>query len=220
MTRCIPGLVNEIDLIKPIGISGKRWNQIQKDYFENEIPQRKKAVKRQYRRIKRVRQNERLENRIDNMLNPTFVTVTLNDDYVIKDISLIIRNLRLWFGRNNVEKWVLVSDYGSNTERLHFHGFVDMPTDKFIKLVGAKYIKHNTRYSIYRADDFLTGSISINKDYENNKEKAIRYCTKYITKDLSVELPKDHKIYGSKVGRLEMSDIVGDLFDTELITWA
>ena len=189
-----------------------------KEFFQVEIPKRIKEIQD---RTSRSNQTKRLLERVEAMKNPTFVTLTLNDEYVSKPNNVIIRafreNLQRHFGKDI--KWVLVSDYGSKTGRLHFHGFIDVSEEEIIKLWNLKYKGHKKYYSIYANYDYFIGGVSINKGYGDFYENAIYYCTKYIEKDGDLIR---HKMYGSRIGEpvpeRSMTEIASDMFG-DVVTW-
>lgn len=196
------------EVIKPIGLSNHEWNRRMDEFFRVEVPKRLKEIKE---RISKSQQTKRLMERVFAMDSPTFITVTLNDEYVTKPNNIIIRafreSLQRAFGKDI--KWVLVSDYGKEKGRLHFHGFVDVPEQELINLWNLKYKGHKKYYSVYANYDYFIGGISINKGYGDFYENAIYYCTKYIEKD--GELLRHH-VYGSRIGAKSMDEIAHEFF--------
>lgn len=201
-------LVSGIDLIKPIGLPNKEWQCRLKDIWNNQVPKRVKEIKA---RVSRSQQSKSIMERVYAMANPTFVTLTLNDDYVNKANNVIIRafreSLQRLFGKDI--RWCLVSDYGKEKGRLHFHGFVDVPEQELIKQWNLTYKGHKKYYSVYANYDFFIGGISINKGYGDFYENAVYYCTKYVEKDGE---NVQHKLYGSRIGARSMDEIAHEFF--------
>ena len=192
----------------------KDWKAHLQWLLKEEIPTRKKLCQD---RTRKARQLETLTERISAMREPTFITLTLNDEYVNKPNNVIIRAFRESIQRTfgNDILWCLVSDYGEHTHRLHFHGFIDVEVDNLIKRMNAKYIKHNKFYSVYRCESFFIGSLHINKSYGSTLENAVRYCVKYITKD-GQNVP--HQLYGSRKGQpLAMSEVALAMFGDQVV---
>lgn len=194
-------------------MSNAVWNKRMHDFFTTEVPKRVIQIKE---RVARSSQTKRLLERINNMLNPTFVTLTLNEEYINKPNNIIIRAFRERLQREFGQqiKWVLVSDYGSETGRLHFHGFVDVEENKLIDVWNLKYKGHKKFYSVYANYDYFIGGISINKGYQDHFEKAVYYCTKYITKDGT---NTKHRVYGSRVGTLSMTEVASEVFGCAVV---
>ena len=185
-----------------------------KEFFNVEIPKRIKEIQD---RTSRSNQTKRLLERVYAMKNPTFITLTLNEEYINKPNNIIIRafreNLQRQFGNDIL--WVLISDYGKEKGRLHFHGFVDVPEQDLIDLWNLKYKCHKKYYSVYANYDYFIGGISINKGYGDFYENAIYYCTKYVEKDGDLIR---HKMYGSRIGARPMTEIATDIFG-DIVTW-
>lgn len=184
------------------------------EFFNVEVQRRLKTIKA---RVRKHAQTKALIERVLNMKNPTFVTLTLNEEYISKPNNVIIRafreSIQRTFGKDVL--WCLLSDYGSKNGRLHFHGFIDVSEQDLIKQWKLQYKGHKKYYSVYANYDYFIGGISINKGYGDHYENAIYYCTKYITKDGQ---DVAHKMYGSRVGSVPMSEIAQEFFG-ELVTW-
>ena len=69
----------------------KEWKAHLQWLLKEEIPKRKKLCKD---RTRKARQLETLTERISAMREPTFITLTLNDEYVNKPNNVIIRAFR------------------------------------------------------------------------------------------------------------------------------
>ena len=111
--------------------------------------------------------------------NPKIVfgTITLNDHYLGLKENTYIRNIHEWLKRHFVYS-ILNKDFGSKTEREHYH-FIGLTTED----LEAKNVKSKTGYQVYELK---------NKDYKmgfeptlclfdlniNDIEKTIQYLLK------------------------------------------
>jgi len=111
--------------------------------------------------------------------NPKIVfgTITLNDHYLGLKENTYIRNIHEWLKRHFVYS-ILNKDFGSKTEREHYH-FIGLTTEE----LEAKNVKSKTGYQVYELK---------NKDYKmgfeptlclvdlniNDIEKTIQYLLK------------------------------------------
>lgn len=106
-----------------------------------------------------------------------FGTITLNDHYLGLKENTYIRNIHEWLKRHFVYS-ILNKDFGSKTEREHYH-FIGLTTEE----LEAKNVKSKTGYQVYEL---------VKKDYKmgfeptlclvdlniNDIEKTIQYLLK------------------------------------------
>jgi hypothetical protein len=108
------------------------------------------------------------------MVFPAFFTITFTDDKLQIDYKNELRKL---FKRYNIKHYVLISDYGAKTGRIHFHGFIDiayLSADLFEQTgVDKRY------WNFIPLNKFGWNTVSNYGDYT----RAINYATKYMTKD-------------------------------------
>lgn len=170
----VPGYISKIDFIRPIGLNSTQYSNFikRRDYI---ISLNKKAYLQQLEYSKRYQKLERINERVLFYKNSAFITLTINDDYIQKDFSSLIRIIRYEFKKYFIEYFVLCEDYGKQSNRLHFHGFIDFnKSDSFI-YKGFK--KGKVRYTL----QLNCGKLLV--DLFNDITCAYSYALKYCLKD-------------------------------------
>lgn len=112
--------------------------------------------------------------------NAYFITLTLSDEYVTdapskRDIQLYHKKLRQYFknhfGYERSLKYFLVSEYGYETERLHYHAvYFNLPYDK-----KTPYVQISNELSRIWEKGFV--------HVKQFDMKQVAYCLKYLHKD-------------------------------------
>lgn len=153
-------------------------------------------------RVKKSRQKIRIKTFIADFITPVFCTITFNDEMLEKDYNRKIKAIMSKLGF----EYCLVSDYGEETGRLHYHGFIDIK-EKY-RDFGENFtleLNHTTKRkkSIYHCK--LLENVGFNSfvfiDTKNQLDMSLNYCVKYLTKDL--EIDKTHKILRSRTKKEE-----------------
>ena len=102
----------------------------------------------------------RLKLRIDYMINNfkcSFVTLTISDDYIYKDIKYLKDYVTKFLKKMNCF-YVGNVDYGSENERLHFHFVVASDNKEFIKnnyKLGFSDVRVITSKNAYRLSNYV-----------------------------------------------------------------
>lgn len=169
-----PGYISKIDFIRPLGLTSIQYSIFieRRDYI---ISLNKKAYLQQLEFSKRYQKLDRINDRVLFYKNSSFITLTINDDYINKDFASLIRTIRYEFKKNNIEYYVLCEDYGKQTNRLHFHGFIDF--NKSDAFVYKGYKKGKVRYTL----ELNCGKLLV--DIFRDITCAYAYALKYSVKD-------------------------------------
>lgn len=106
-----------------------------------------------------------------------FGTITLNDHYLGLKENSYIRNIHTWL-KNHFAYSILNKDFGSKTEREHYH-FIGLTTEE----LEAKNVKSKTGYQIYELTkkDYKMGfepDLCLVDLNVNDIEKTIQYLLK------------------------------------------
>lgn len=143
-------------------------------------------------------QKMRFKKRFKEMQNPYFITITFTDEALATDFR---RRLREFFKRNNIS-FCLVSDYGTKgTKRFHYHGIADIPYDKNGKAYNQELLKKaktkDRRKKVYNfiwLDEHIGFNTAkpINRRNNRERDKAMKYCFKYIYKN------PDREVFASR----------------------
>lgn len=129
-----------------------------------------------------------------------FCTITFSDDVMKTDYN---RKIKAIMSKLNVD-YCLVTDYGEETCRLHYHGFIDIKDllSDFYKFNEYFYIdlNHKTKQKkdIYHCTlfDSVGWNSFVIQATNNDLEKSLNYCVKYMTKEM--EQDKTHRILRSR----------------------
>jgi len=146
-------------------------------------------------RLYKANMKARIKARISSMLCPCFFTQTLNEENIKIDyerkMTAILRSLKL--------PYVLVSDYGKENNRIHFHGFIDinpfnMPDEECFENWEAT--KNGTRCNFVPLSS-MGWNFLVFPSGEEDTRKSLNYAVKYMTKDQEKQGFK-HKVIGSR----------------------
>jgi hypothetical protein len=142
---------------------------------------------------KRTAMKQNIKKKLKLMDYPAFITITFTDKALKKQIR---NNLRIFFKQYNIRNYILISDYGKETNRFHFHGFIDLARlDKdLFRLANFNTNKTKTNYFnfIPLEQRFGFNLISSFNDYK----RMINYATKYMIKDYTLK----HETFSSRSG--------------------
>lgn len=137
-------------------------------------------------------QKTRFRKRLKEMNNPYFITLTFTDEALASDFRLTIRKfLKL----HNIP-FCLVSDYGTNGGRFHYHGIIDIPNKNDLlqesKRDDGTKIKNSKNQQVYEILYFKEklGYNALTKLKINSKsrESTLKYIFKYIYKNPNREI--------------------------------
>jgi hypothetical protein len=130
----------------------------------------------------------RIKKKVDQMIHPVFITITLKDEWFTKDHRNELRKL---FKKYNITTYTLISDYGKITNRLHYHGFIDIAyLDS--ELFEQTNIKNKSDWNFIPLNKF---GHNVLRDLDLSRLKlAINYTTKYMLKDYKL----NHETFSSR----------------------
>lgn len=140
-----------------------------------------------------------------------FFTQTISTNYsrkdfkhIIKKINNIVRNLRKTY-KDESFYYVLIPEKHKDKENFHFHGFLSSGFG------ASSYVNDNGFLSLKCFDCIGFNSITEIKNYT----ACSKYITKYITKDLILNLNKGDRAYYCSQGLLR-ENLVNDLVITQI----
>jgi hypothetical protein len=129
----------------------------------------------------------RIKKKVQQMIKPAFITITFTD----YNFTINYKNeLRKLFKKYNINHYHLITDYGAKTQRLHFHGFIDvayLDANLFEQTIKGKY------FNFIPLNRFGHNVISY---YGDNINRMINYATKYMLKDPEL----NHTSFSSRNG--------------------
>lgn len=155
----------------------------------------------QKQRVKKARQKQRIRSFIADFKMPMFCTITFTDEILKKDYN---RKIKAIMTKLNVD-YCLVSDYGEETCRLHYHGFIGLKGNysDFIEFFTEDLNHKSKGKVIYHCD--LLEKVGFNSfvfiNTKNQLDMSLNYCVKYMTKDL--DLDKTHRVLRSRTKQQE-----------------
>ena len=138
-------------------------------------------------------QKTRFRKRLKEMNNPYFITLTFTDEALASDFR---RKIREYLKSYNIS-FCLVSDYGTNGGRFHYHGIVDIPNNspimtKSISQKTGKVLRAEHNLVVYEIPYFTEklGYNGLTKLRISNKarESTLKYIFKYIYKNPNREI--------------------------------
>lgn len=186
--------VGEYLNIRPQGLNSKQF----KKYLQNRIETIRRFADCSHslsQRTFKAKQKARINARISSMLNPCPFTQTFTDDSLKTDyerkIKGILNSLKI--------PYVLITDYGKEKDRIHFHGFLDitpfqaLPEETF---VNDKTTKSGVSCNFSPLECLGWNSLTFPQDAQSI-QKSLRYFVKYMTKDQEKQGFK-HKIIASR----------------------
>lgn len=137
---------------------------------------------------------KRIIHRIETMKKPYFCTFTFdNNTYELKHIR---KKLSRYFKMLGITNYCLISDYGSQTLREHYHGYIDLNGFDLDNLTPTTS-KYKYAYNI----TLITRDIGFNLitplDTKDIK-KTIKYTLKYATKDIMNTNDFEHSMFCSR----------------------
>lgn len=213
---------SDAKLGRPIGSHLTMLERVKHYYFVivNNTP----CIHKDFERQAKSKLKARVRKRVEEMENPVFFTQTFNEEKLPDNAKQYMDYWRKVFSSCDIENWVLVSDYGADYHRLHFHGFLDLPKKEYDLLVREfEEVKGNKKSEAttphFRIEHILTlknktrtvitfvpfsqygyNSILILNDKTIDVNTSINYCTKYLLKDMD-ELGLKHEVFGSRTKR-------------------
>lgn len=185
--------VGEYLNIRPVGLNAKQL----KSYYDKRIETIRKEAGCSHEikeRIYKSRMKSRIKVRILAMDNPCFFTQTFNDASLKIDYK---RKIKAILGALKID-YCLVTDYGRENNRIHFHGFFDLSASKLLEPLFSHYKK--TRYGT-RCN--FTPLLGLGYNYlvfpldEKSNERGLNYAVKYMTKEQEKDGLK-HKMFCSR----------------------
>ena len=147
----------------------------------------------------RYKMRKRIVARVSEYELPYFVTITFDDDALNRDYE---RNIKEMMKRYNISKWCFITDYGSDNQRLHYHGYVDLKCVdmSLFSVANSKKYKSGLNFNP------MTKNFGFNLFTPLAKEDLTRttaYTVKYATKSLE-GLKFEHKMFCSRCSREEI----------------
>jgi len=147
-------------------------------------------IKYQLASVRRVSMKQRIKRKLFNMIYPVFITITFTDDSLTKQFR---NNLRILFKKCGIYNYLLISDFGSKTERLHYHGFIDIAKQEK-GLFEQTNLKNLSQWNYIPLNRI--GYNVIMKLKSSDINKTLNYITKYALKDYDVK----HTTFSSRTG--------------------
>ena len=147
----------------------------------------------------RYKMRKRIVARVSEYEMPYFVTITFDDYALNRDYE---RNIKEMMKRYNISKWCFITDYGSENQRLHYHGYVDLK-DVDMSLFS---VANSSKYKNGLNFNPMTKNFGFNLFTPLEKEeieKTTAYTVKYATKSLE-GLKFEHKMFCSRCSREEI----------------
>ena len=128
----------------------------------------------------RYKMRKRIVARVSEYELPYFVTITFNEEALNRDYE---RNIKEMMKRYNISKWCFITDYGSDNQRLHYHGYVDLKCVdmSLFSVANSKKYKNGLNFNP------MTKNFGFNlfTPLEREEiEKTTAYTVKYATKSL------------------------------------
>jgi hypothetical protein len=159
--------------------------------FEDDFKRYKKASQ------SRTGMKLRIKKKLYTMIYPVYITITFTDSALFKDYR---DNLRKLFKYHKITNYTLVTDYGTKTDRLHFHGFIDISE---VDPLLFTYFKTGYYGPVFNFDPLTTnyGWNTLNPINVDHIDRAVNYITKYMVKDYKLK----HSSFNSRNGNIKRS---------------
>ena len=104
--------------------------------------------------------------------NPYFMTFTLNNESLDKDMDKLLRSIKKALNELGATQYIINTDYGTKKGRLHFHTVATFPKQlDYITVKNEKYIANSS---------YLHGHVHLK--FISDAQTADSNITKYITK--------------------------------------
>ena len=147
----------------------------------------------------RYKMRKRIVARVCEYELPYFVTITFDDDALNRDYE---RNIKEMMKRYNISKWCFITDYGSENQRLHYHGYVDLKDVdmSLFSVANSKKYKNGLNFNPMTKNFGFNLFTPIERE---EIEKTTAYTVKYATKSLE-GLKFEHKMFCSRCSREEI----------------
>jgi hypothetical protein len=106
------------------------------------------------------------------------------------NIEAFTNHMRFWFFQHGLTdiKYFIASEFGSNTQRPHHHGIYCVPPDFDTKALFDEIHSFWERFGFVFPKDYFGGFDSQGYEHKpfvvNSPLAAMRYCAKYVTKDI------------------------------------
>lgn len=120
--------------------------------------------------------------RVNVMEEPCFCTFTIKEETM--QLKCIQKKLAKILRQVGIDNYCLITDYGEERGRMHFHGFVDTKTLKEEEIIKQSTKRYSMGFKIASIEKCIGWNLCVPLVKNQDLPKVVGYCLKYSIKEM------------------------------------